>query len=444
VGVHHTPDRASIKFRLPADHVPAMIVDKQRGARCTTCKFFIGPDRCGNKFFVEASWPETKLGPAKPAGSDLIPYDPDSYCSDWYEIQDNAMKAQDCIGIHTHTPVNAPEVIRAAQEMEARDYIAVDARGHRVWGPGRDYVQAKQHADRAGGVVQWIPAEANEEDVFGRSIRWSFDGHMYQGTGRKGDYLIVPSSGPNFIVYGVTVDAHGGINKTELGASRNHVDAMDLADQYDLGEIDVEAVPSTKRERTPTPPAVVAEARETVPVIYEEAGEPSRASKAQPVVYTQGDCLPWVRVTRDPERYKECLSNARKIGPIDNARKVYDLLSPALSKEDQEVMCVVMLDVRRHIRGVSEVHRGQRSRVSVAVSDVMRVVIASGAEAFIVAHNHPSSNATPSSADIRLTKSIQEACRPFGKDITFLGHVVIGQGFVEITPEGNTSKLYKA
>jgi hypothetical protein len=581
-------------------------------------------------------------------------------------------EARDCVGIHTHTPVNVPEVVKTAgadepgdptaaqhgyvvrytlhgsprsmsfrtiasakefveqlrasgieaemiesktaffAEEMARDYIAVDTRGHTVWGPGKDYSEAKRHAEQSGGVVKWVSGaqessqsgtgyelnraaqrefsgEANAslrklirekyeewqrdwskeepdaarflvtvindrihgidqeklkrvvqvclgdshgcaEDVFGRSVRWTFDGHVYQGTGRKGDYLIVPigkiNTGPTFIVYTVKVDSYGGIHKSEIGAWPNHVKAMEHADKYDLDEIEVESMPSTRRERTPVPPPAVVEARETVPVIYEDGAQqmskpwpapeimqPAEAREdrgyraagalrpgdrlkdqdgslvrvvevvgaahgrvsiiiddasghrrkwnaapddpmqlaeihaAETPVATapmQGDCLPWVRVTRDPERYESCLAKARKIGPIENSRKVYDLLSPALSKEDQEVLCVVLLDVRRQLRGVSEIHRGQRSRVSVGVTDVMRVVIASGAEAFVCVHQHPSGNSRPSDADVSLTRSIDQACSPFGKDLTFLGHVVVGVGeFTEIAPGGKVSKPYR-
>lgn len=139
-----------------------------------------------------------------------------------------------------------------------------------------------------------------------------------------------------------------------------------------------------------------------------------------------GGCLPWVRVTRDPERYGACLAVAQKIGPITDARKVYDLLHEPLMKEDQEVFIVILCDVQGQLRGVTEVHRGGRSRVGVAVSDVMRVVLATGAEMYLVCHGHPSGKARPSEADRHLTKEIQKATKLYGSEITFVDHVVIG------------------
>jgi hypothetical protein len=165
---------------------------------------------------------------------------------------------------------------------------------------------------------------------------------------------------------------------------------------------------------------------------YRSGGSEHAAEESAPVIYeaaetsAKKDCLPWVKVTRDPERYEACLAEARKIGPIDNPRKVFDLLAPALSKEDVEVFVVVLLDLHRHVRGVAEVHRGERSRVSVSVADVMRVVVASGSEGYVGVHNHPSlKTARASEADMRLTQSLEQAAAPFGRSLTFVDHVII-------------------
>jgi hypothetical protein len=140
------------------------------------------------------------------------------------------------------------------------------------------------------------------------------------------------------------------------------------------------------------------------------------------------DALPWVKVSRDPERYQEALKEAKAIGPIENAQSIYELLGPALLKEDQETFVVVLLDVRQQCRGVAEVHRGGRSRVSVSLIDVLRVVVASGAEGFVVVHNHPSGKASPSPADKDLTRSIERAAKLFDGDFTFVDHVICGNG----------------
>jgi hypothetical protein len=171
------------------------------------------------------------------------------------------------------------------------------------------------------------------------------------------------------------------------------------------------------------------------------AGDPSAMETieavAEPVV---SNAVPWVKVTRDVDRYSAAVKTADKIGPIKDTCKVYDLLGDALNKEDQEVFCVVLLDLRGNLRGVCEVARGQRSRVTVGVADVLRPVIASGAEGYLVVHQHPSGKAMPSKADRDLTRLIAEATKPYGKDVCFIDHVVIGIGQAYSICE---SKLYK-
>ena len=182
-------------------------------------------------------------------------------------------------------------------------------------------------------------------------------------------------------------------------------------------------------------------AAEKVEAVAETAGDPSAMETIEAVAEpVAASAVPWVKVTRDVDRYSAAVRTADKIGPIKDACKVYELLGDALNKEDQEVFCVILLDLRGNLRGVCEVARGQRSRVTVGVADVLRPVIASGAEGYIVVHNHPSGKASPSKADRDLTRLIAEATKPYGKDVCFIDHVVIGLNCAYSICE---SKLYK-
>ena len=135
-------------------------------------------------------------------------------------------------------------------------------------------------------------------------------------------------------------------------------------------------------------------------------------------------CLPWVRVTRDPQRFTACLAAARRIGQIDNSRKSYELVKEHLVKEDQEVFVVILLDTQCYVRAISEVARGARDRVSVGVPDVLRIAVVEGATAMIIVHNHPSGNVAPSSADKDMTKAIQKAAADVG--IPLMDHIIVG------------------
>jgi len=153
-----------------------------------------------------------------------------------------------------------------------------------------------------------------------------------------------------------------------------------------------------------------------------------------------GECLPWVKIERDPARYDECLKMGQKIGPIDTPRKVYDLLHGEFDRRDQETLVVVGLNVRGELRTKPiEVAYGQRSKVAVGINDIMRAALVSGAEMICIAHAHPSGNATPSKADRDLTKAVEKACETC--EIIFADHVVIGARSFHSIKEGKTYKI---
>jgi DNA repair protein RadC len=135
-------------------------------------------------------------------------------------------------------------------------------------------------------------------------------------------------------------------------------------------------------------------------------------------------CLPWVRVTRDPERFRDCLAAARALGRMDSAESVAKLVGEYLAGQDQEVFLVIMVDVQLQVRGISEIARGARDRVDIPVPDTLRIAIVDGASAIIVCHNHPTGVLKPSESDELLTKTLQEAADTV--KINLLDHVIVG------------------
>ena len=73
-----------------------------------------------------------------------------------------------------------------------------------------------------------------------------------------------------------------------------------------------------------------------------------------------------------------------------------------------------------------ELFRGTINGASVYPREVVRRSLELNAAALIVAHNHPSGSAEPSSADLALTRRLRDALRLV--DIRLLDHVVVGQG----------------
>lgn len=98
---------------------------------------------------------------------------------------------------------------------------------------------------------------------------------------------------------------------------------------------------------------------------------------------------------------------------------------------DSEKECVVVfaLDRKNRLIGYNLVSLGSVSASICHPREVLRPVIVAAGSAFIMAHNHPSGDPVPSSADVILTRQIREAATAV--DIPILDHVIVGRASVD-------------
>ncbi|MGE3310703.1 MAG: JAB domain-containing protein [Limisphaerales bacterium] len=91
-----------------------------------------------------------------------------------------------------------------------------------------------------------------------------------------------------------------------------------------------------------------------------------------------------------------------------------------------ETMVVLHLNTRRRVRGHHIVATGTMDTLLVHGREVFRTAIIAASAAVVLMHNHPSGEATPSEADIRVTRDL---IRP-GQllKIEVLDHVIVGAG----------------
>lgn len=69
---------------------------------------------------------------------------------------------------------------------------------------------------------------------------------------------------------------------------------------------------------------------------------------------------------------------------------------------------------------------GNISSARVDVKQIFEETIKTGMSKFILVHNHPSGDATPSMQDLELTKKIEEGAKLL--ELELLDHIVIGDG----------------
>ena len=90
----------------------------------------------------------------------------------------------------------------------------------------------------------------------------------------------------------------------------------------------------------------------------------------------------------------------------------------------QEAFYCVYLDRKNHPMGRHLITLGTATSTLVSPKEVFRGAIIAGTVALIVAHNHPSGDPAPSSADIQVTRQLREAARVL--DFELLDHVIVG------------------
>ncbi|HEX2883554.1 MAG TPA: DNA repair protein RadC [Candidatus Limnocylindria bacterium] len=105
---------------------------------------------------------------------------------------------------------------------------------------------------------------------------------------------------------------------------------------------------------------------------------------------------------------------------------VADRLVDAMGLLDREELHVLILDTKNVVSAQRMVYRGNLAGSSVRVGEVFRDAVRACAAAIIVAHNHPSGDATPSAEDLRITAELAEAGRLL--DIELLDHLIVGRG----------------
>lgn len=94
---------------------------------------------------------------------------------------------------------------------------------------------------------------------------------------------------------------------------------------------------------------------------------------------------------------------------ISNARHAYELAQAEIAHLPQEVLLVILRDVRGNLLHFEQVSMGTLSQVLVHPREVFYPAVRYKAHSLIIAHNHPSGDPTPSKADLELTGALMQA-----------------------------------
>ena len=117
-----------------------------------------------------------------------------------------------------------------------------------------------------------------------------------------------------------------------------------------------------------------------------------------------------------------------------NPQATKDFLTYKLGGYEREVFAVMLLDNQHQLLEFKELFFGTLDAASVYPREVVKAVLAVNAAAVIFAHNHPSGESEPSTADKNITKRLTDALALI--DVRVLDHIVVGRTPVSFAERG--------
>ncbi len=114
------------------------------------------------------------------------------------------------------------------------------------------------------------------------------------------------------------------------------------------------------------------------------------------------------------------------IGSVDvrDYRRMLDYVSTFFTDEKTEKIKVFCVNSSCKIQSVSDIGKGTSDCVGFDFKELTRIVLNSGCNVIVLAHNHPGGENTPSQEDVAVTRKIINYLKML--DISVLDHYVVG------------------
>jgi DNA repair protein RadC len=147
---------------------------------------------------------------------------------------------------------------------------------------------------------------------------------------------------------------------------------------------------------------------------------------------------PLTQVAEIQISYQPSVSNKPVIKCSYDAYEILKEFFPKQKIALQEMFVVAYLNRCGRVIGVYELSTGGITGTVADVRLILGTALKAAATSIILAHNHPSGNLTPSTADTSLTAKIKEASKYF--DINLSDHIILSPtegSYYSFADEGN-------
>ena len=109
---------------------------------------------------------------------------------------------------------------------------------------------------------------------------------------------------------------------------------------------------------------------------------------------------------------------------LDRPQSIFDYIGPEMQALGHESVRIILLNTKLAVMRSEEVFKGSLNECIAQPRDLLRKVIIHNAYGYILVHNHPSGDPSPSEADRSLTRRVREASTAIGTHL--MDHLIVG------------------
>ena len=134
-----------------------------------------------------------------------------------------------------------------------------------------------------------------------------------------------------------------------------------------------------------------------------------------------------VLVKESAQLYQPSENSNEPCKQLLNAEQIVHMLNECfrLDKKAEEYVYLLAFSARMQLLGVFELSRGTVDASFCNTREIFIRLLLCGATNFVIAHNHPSGDASPSAEDIKTMRRIREASQIMG--VNMCDSIIIGE-----------------
>lgn len=131
------------------------------------------------------------------------------------------------------------------------------------------------------------------------------------------------------------------------------------------------------------------------------------------------------------EEYEYAFEDTTSLNPEKIVNMVNALFG--LNKRAEEYLYVLTF-LGSTPTGVFEISHGTVDQALIHPADIFKCVLATGAQKFLMVHNHPSGHPEPSRVDLNLTERIHQGASILG--LILVDHIIVGDSYFSFRENG--------